>query len=163
MASVPTNLLSIRNLIWFAAWGVSLFGILRVHFIEGQWDHALCGAWGCGPPLAALISYHGFWLLFLLPLTVLLSGQLLPANSRRIGIVVFTMATAAIIVVVVADAISSSQHATDQSYLIQRGLFRMATYVDFPLIQLGIAGLILWYFGIRKNSMTDSAATPDPL
>ena len=163
MATVPSKLLSFRNLIWFAAWGVSLFGVLRIHFLEDRWGHALCGAWGCGPPLSALVGYHGFWLLFILPMAVLLSRQLPPATSRRIGVVVSAIAIAAITLLVVVDAINFWQYPTGRNYIFQRCLFRLATYVDFPLIPMGLTGLVLWCAGTRKVRQTDSAPAADPL
>ena len=163
MATVPSKLLSLRNLIWFAAWGVSLFGVLRIRFLEDRWDHALCGVWGCGPPLSALVSYHGFWLLFILPMAVLYSRHLPPASSRRIGIVVFTISVFAIILLVVVDAIIFWQDSTGPDYIFQRCLFRLATYVGFPLIPMSLAGLVFWFAGARKVRQVDSAPATDPL
>jgi len=163
MASVPSKLLSLRNLVWFTAWGISLFGVLQIQILENRWGHSICGAWGCGPPLAALVAYHGFWFLLILPLAVLLSYQLHPANSRRVGLVVFAIATAAIALVVVVDAINFWQYPTGRNYLVQRCLFRLATYVEFPLIQLALAGLVLWLYGARKVCQSDSAPAADPL
>lgn len=163
MATVPSRLLSLHNLIWVVAWGVSLFGVLRIHLLEARLGHAICGPWGCGPPLAGLISYHGFCLLFVLPLAVLFSQHLSPANARRIGVVVTTIAVAAITLLVVVDAVNYLQHPTGQKYVLQRCLFRLATYADFPLIPMGLAGLVLWRVGARKVHQTDSAPVVDPL
>ncbi len=163
MATVPSKLLSLRNLIWFAAWGVSLSGVLRIHFLEDRWGHAICGAWGCGPPLSALVSYHGFWLLFILPMAVLYSRQLPPAASRRIGIVVSAISIGAILLLVVVDAVSFWQYSTGRDYIFQRGLFRLATYVGFPLIPMSLAGLVFWFVAARKVRQVDSAPATDPL
>ncbi len=163
MATDRSKLLSLRDLTWFVAWGVSLFGVLRIHFLEDRWGHVLCGAWGCGPPLSALVCYHGFWLLFILPMAVLLSRHLPPATARRIGVVVSAIAIAAITLLVVVDAISFWQYPTGRNYIFQRCLFRLATYVDFPLIPMSLAGLVLWSAGARKVRQTDSAPAADPL
>ncbi len=77
--------------------------------------------------------------------------------------VVSAITIAVIILLVVVDAVSFWQYSTGRDYIIQRCLFRLATYVGFPLIPMSLAGMVLWFAGARKVRQVDSAPATDPL
>jgi len=135
-----SRLLSWRNLLLLTAWVLAAFGTLQVHRLEDVLGHAICGPWGCGPPVSALVGYHGFWLLLLLPLGWLMKSRLTGARAQQLGTWLCVAAVAGIIALLVAEGWNN--RAAHQ-YLLQWCFFRIATFVDFPLMQLGLLGLWL--------------------
>ena len=82
----PASLFSVRTGLLFGAWVFALLGTLQVHRWEGLLGgHAICGPWGCGPFLSALIGYHGFWLILLLLPAWLLAAGFLAAGFLATG------------------------------------------------------------------------------
>ena len=51
------------------------FGLMFVGLQIQQLDlgHWLCGQWGCGPPVAAVLGMHVFWLAVILPPSIMAS------------------------------------------------------------------------------------------
>ncbi len=142
-------------------WVASLYGVLQIHRATGLLGHAICGPWGCGPTVEALVSYHGFWFVLLLPPSFLLGKTILHhplgrLRLRRWGLTLAAASLLSLLGIVIADAANwlSSAHATD--YLIQRSFFRIATLVDVPLLPLICVGLIwIWQsrLGISASGM----------
>ena len=155
MADQPssTKLLTPRNLGWFSVWVAALYGTLQIHFASGWLNHSICGPWGCGPPVEALVSYHGFWFVLLLPLAVIAGHALPPWQLFRWATVLMIAAVAAVVALVGVDAVRwlSLVHGdAAYRYLVQRCFFRLATYVDFPLVQLAVAGAYGRWQGRRR-------------
>lgn len=141
--SNPARLISLRNLLLLAAWVMALFGSLQTHQWEDLFGHAICGPWGCGPPVAALIGYHGFWLLVLLLPAWLFKQQVASDTTQRIGLGLIFVAAIGIVLLLAFDGWQNWQHERMRPYLVQRLLFRLATFVDFPLVQLALIGVWL--------------------
>ena len=57
-----------KTMLMLLLWEAGLYAVLNVRQVESLNVHAICGTWGCGPPLSALISWHGFWLLLVAPI-----------------------------------------------------------------------------------------------
>ena len=72
----------IRATAGILTWGILLWGSLLVVKLPGDWGHALCGPWGCGPSMQALIGCHLAWFVLLAPPVVLLARR---AGARRAG------------------------------------------------------------------------------
>lgn len=134
-----------REIGWMALWGAALYGTLQIARITGPWDHAICGAWGCGPPLSALVACHGFW-------AVLIGGTVTAVmryGSAPVLAVAGRLLMAGGMVGLVALALwegTSGLTAPDQSwwpYALQRYLFVLATSVDMPLLQIIAAGAMM--------------------
>lgn len=135
-----TSLLSVRNLLWLVAWMLALFGVLQVHQLEGMFGHAICGPWGCGSPVSALIGYHAFWCLLIWPGVLILGSRWCRNTRRHLGSGLMLVSVAGIASLLLLDGLNNS---AAERYLLRWCLFRVATFVDFPLVQLGIAGLWL--------------------
>ena len=142
--------MTIRNLLLLGAWVAVLFGVLQVHHFESLFGHAICGPWGCGPPVSALIGYHGFWLLLMLLPAWWLKQQLSSATLRRLGTGLLLMAAVGIVLLLAIDGWQTWQREAMRSYIVQRCFFRLATFVDFPLVQLGLIGL--WLRNSRQTN-----------
>ena len=153
-------LVSTRNLLLLIAWGLAMFGTLQVHHWHDLLGYSVCGPWGCGPPTTALIGYHGFWLIVLLLPAWLMKQRLGAPNLRRIGVALMVISLASIVALLASDCWRNWQHETMRGYMWQRCLFRLATYVEFPLAQLGLIG---WWLKtpMRKPKQTDEAVASD--
>ena len=142
--------MTIRNLLLLVVWAASLFGVLQVHHFESLFGHAICGPWGCGPPVSALIGYHGFWLLLMLLPAWWLKHYLSGATLRRLGTGLLLVAVIGIVLLLAIDSWQTWQREAMRPYVVQRGFFRLATFVDFPLVQLGLIGL--WLRNSRQTN-----------
>jgi len=136
--------------LWLAVWVAAMYGSLQLHHIEASFGHAICGPWGCGPPTMALVGYHAFWLLLIVPPAMVASFYLPADRAIRIGSILAILGLGALAWVVIADGINFWQTARGSKYLLQRILFRVATFVDFPLGPLGLAGLAMRWLGLRR-------------
>jgi len=120
-----------------------MFAVLQVHQLEDLFGHSICGPWGCGPPISALIGYHGFWLLLMVLPAWWLKQQLASATLQRLGTSLLLVAMVGIVLLLVIDGWQTWQRTAMRPYLVQRSMFRLATFIDFPLVQLGLIGLWL--------------------
>jgi hypothetical protein len=125
------------------AWGAAVWSVLQIHQWEGDFGHSICGPWGCGPPLQSLIACHGFWMVLLTPPIVVISGRLGKESLGLIGIILTLVGVLGMIGLEIWDLnrwwpmISEKE----QKYLLERFLFSLAFQVDFPIVQLTLAGL----------------------
>jgi hypothetical protein len=78
-----------RSLIWLSAWltgwGLTLAGTLSIASLPGDWGNSICGAWGCGPPLQALVACHASWVVVLIPAGMSIRRFFVFGTQRRIA------------------------------------------------------------------------------
>ena len=145
--SIPTESsrrLSLRYLLPpLAVWIVAMFGTLQIHQFEGILGHAICGPWGCGPPVAALLGYHGFWWVLLLLPAWVMKHRFTGMTLRRLGNSLCLLAVVGIVVLLTGEGWQFWQREANRQFFGQWCLFRLATFVDFPFVQLGAMGLWL--------------------
>jgi peroxiredoxin len=149
---------SIIGLSWrLGLWGLATWFVLRLHDAPIAQQHSICGPWGCGPTIPALLSAHGFWLIALVPLAYWARSTL--AGSMRIvlGRILLGLSTGGIVSFLIWELAHwpLTEHAGLGKYTVQRCVFAMATLVEVPLIQGVIAGLILT--GTTRRSALDRA------
>lgn len=150
------------GLFWkIVAWGGGMFAVLQVGRLPLDDGHAVCGAWGCGPPLQALVAWHGFWTL-LLAGPMMIGGRHLDRRTQvRAALVVGGLGLLGVLGFVAWDClvwyprVSSFQ----QQFLLQRCLFSIATSVDLPVIALTLAGFGLWLWLIATRPTPRAATT----
>ncbi len=130
-------MLSLRNALLFGSWVLALGGALHIHELEGTLGHAICGPWGCGPPVAALIGYHAFWCLLVLPAALILSVLWCPRACRHLGVGLLIVGIVGTVALLLIDGFNNS---AAENYPLRWSLFRIVTFVDFPLVQLALAG-----------------------
>lgn len=156
---------------WLAAlvaWGLALTATLSVANWRGDWGHGVCGPWGCGPPLQALVACHSAWIVVLLPPTLLLRGRLSPGVRWKTGWIVFALGMAGIIGLGLSESFSwlSQADESQRQYLPQRIGFVLVTLVDVPLMQLVVVGVALMVRGRHRpatdHSRLTSSASPEP-
>lgn len=153
------------SIFWrIVAWGIGLFAILQVGRLPIDDGHLVCGAWGCGPPLQALVAWHGFWILLLAgPLTI--GGRYLDRPTQtRAALLVGGIGLLGILGIVAWDLVAwyPSVSEFQQQFLLQRCLFSVATTVDLPVIALAVAGFghWLWLIATRPSASEGTEAVP---
>ena len=140
-----------------------MYGTLQLHHFEASFGHAICGPWGCGPPVMALVVYHAFWFLLIVRPAVAVSCLLPAETAIRIGTLLGIAGLGALALLVVADSVRFWRTAQGSEYLLQRGLFRLVTFVEFPLGPLGLAGIAIRQLGQRRIRPALSTPAKDTL
>lgn len=128
-----------------AAWAAALYGVLLIGRLPGQWGHAICGPWGCGPTLQALVACHGFWLVLMSPAVVAAARCCQPLTLWRVGIALVAVGIAGLAGMGIWEAANWLPQVADgrSSYLVQRYLFSLATLVEVPIVEATLAGVVL--------------------
>jgi len=163
MSTLVSKSETVRKPLWLAIWVAAMYGSLQLFHVEVSFGHSICGPWGCGPTVTALLGYHTFWLLLIVPPAMVASSFLSAERAIRIGKFCAIAGFTALAWVVIADVVSFWQSAHRSEYLLQRGLFRIATFVDFPLVQIGLAGLAVRQMGLRRIRTEHSSTSEDTL
>lgn len=143
------------------AWTAALFGVLSLQYLPDRFfgEHTVCGSWGCGAPLPALLACHGFWLVLVAPATVYAARRLAPISVWRLGAGLVALAGIGFVAIAVWQGATWWQ-SVDPSlhrYAVQRYLFVLATLTDVPILETLVAGVTLWWAGIWR---IDSAIPP---
>ena len=138
---------SMRLAIGAVAWGGLLWAVLQGAHLHTPWDHVLCGPWGCGPPLPAVVSCHLAWFIVLAPIALVVRKQFPRQWVQATGLAGTLIVFAALVGLVSREAFSWWQHAPSvyRPYVVQRCLLEITTWTDIPLIELGIVSLIWWW------------------
>lgn len=132
-------------------WCGCLYSVLRVTEIPGNWGHWICGPWGCGPRLQALVACHGFWLVLLVPAAMILNEALPSRQLRLIGTLVAGLGAAGILLVALIQGCTWLPVTPRPYYFGQRVLFSVATTVEFPMVQFVCIGLLLRYLAKSRD------------
>lgn len=148
-----TSLLSLRNLLLFGSWSLALIGSLQIHQLGGRLGHAVCGPWGCGPPVAALIGYHTFWCLLIFPAALILRVRWCPRACRHLGVGLLIVGIVGTVALLLIDGFNN---AAAETYPLRWSMFRIVTFVDFPLLQLALTGVWLRFGGSRMTNCVEA-------
>ena len=130
-----------------AAWGAAIYGALSIADAPGDWGHGICGPWGCGPPLQALVACHTAWVVVLTPPVVWLARSPSAANVRGwTGAAMAVLGLTAIAMIAVREYFgwASQLDDWDAMLFLQRCAFCVAIAVDAPALQFVLAGAALW-------------------
>ena len=147
MLSSFANSSTIRIVLWLLVWGLALGACLSIANLPGNWGHWICGPWGCGPPLQALLACHLTWLTLLLPPAVVVrrSDTIATRWLRLGGLLLIVAATVAVASVIARERLDWWETAseTHRDYLWQRCAFVVATTIDLPIVQGTLTGSYL--------------------
>ena len=148
----------LARLLLVAAWIGAVWGSLQIHRFDLNLQHGVCGPWGCGPPVEALIGYHGFWFLLFLPVAAGVGLYLPSTVNRKVGLSLLTFGLLTICLRVGLDVGSYVSHS-GTSHAVQRGFFTLVTTVDLPMIPTVLAGVLLAFFFGRDSKETSQEQT----
>ncbi len=156
---------AIIGLSWkLGLWGLATWSVLRLHDAPIAQTHTICGPWGCGPTISALLAAHGFWLLVAIPGAFWVGMRLRSGRAVALGWVCLGLGGAGIVAVGlggVMDRPKAASRLQARSFLTERVLFALATTVQVPLFPTAIAGLILLGAGRRRSRLRPSVG-PGP-
>ncbi len=141
-----------------ALWGGGLYGALRITELPGNWGHGICGPWGCGPRLQALVACHLFWLVLLIPAGVVVGQALEVSHVRLAGTLLVGMGALAVIAVAVYEGVTWLPATPHPEYYGQRILFTIAMLVDVPIAQTLLLGLFF-----RRRATVRERRSEEPI
>jgi hypothetical protein len=159
MTNRPVLLAAVSS-VWLAA----LYGFLSLHRISDDWGHDICGPWGCGPPLQALIGWHGFCLVAAtLPVTFAVTRW----PKRRqwwTGLTLTSIGLIGVLAIFGVQSVTAYQAVShgQPAYLIQRWLFSLATFTSVPLVPMMLAGIVLMISAKKRTPAEGTSNTVLP-
>lgn len=159
---------TVTRLAALLGWGLALKGTLSIAQLPGHWGHSVCGVWGCGPPLQAIVASHGSWLVLLLP-PVLIALQRFSGRTLRISaMTALVLALVGLLGVAVHEYLTwyAGASAWQRTFFGRRVWFVVLTTVEVPLMQvLGLSVLVLimtprrHQFRLRNSTQAAAVAT----
>jgi len=149
--SVSTKRISIGLITWAAF----MVGALSIAAWPSHLGHGICGPWGCGPPLQALIACHLAWFVALIPPPRLLTSSMRMSGRFLIasGIVLVILASSGFLALLAHQYLVWWPQATEwqHPYFWQRYVFTIVTSIDVPLIQVMLIGVALTCVGFNRS------------
>lgn len=153
-----------RTIVWLlasGAWAAGLWGALQLQRLPTSvlGEHVLCGPWGCGPPVPALLACHGFWMVLLGPPAVLAALRLPSRWVGLLGMLLVLIGAAGLLGVAAYEAATWFRGASEwqRQYAAQRYFYALVMLVDFPILEVLIVGSGLWW---AYRAKAGRAATP---
>jgi len=139
-------------------WAAALFGVLQIGAESEFASHAhgsfdICGPWGCGPPVQAIIGWQGFWFVLIAPSAGLLSWFYSANRVRQIGVALLGTGVLAMVGICIYQAVTwlPTINEGQPTYFIQRCLFTIVTATDLPTIPVTLSGLLILSFAAIKR------------
>ena len=133
-------------------WLLGLWGSLRIHELDLHLGHSICGPWGCGPPVEALLGYHAFWLVLIVPVAIALGAYFSQPSRRKLGLAFLAVGLVTIAFVAGGDTFRYWKSSGSAQYLTQRFFFAMVTKIDVPMLQVFTVGALMTWFCRSKPS-----------
>lgn len=139
------SLSSLRIIAGIVVWGFVFLATLSIGHVRADWGHGVCGPWGCGPPLQALMACHLSWLVVLLPLAALIQTQITERYTRLLGTMLITFGLVCIMGIIAYELFTWWPSATEfhRRYLWQRLGFAIVTQIDLPVIESIFTGCLV--------------------
>ena len=146
-AGEQTNMRFVELTVLPIIWGAVPLAVLSVHDSNALNQHTVCGVWGCGPPLNALVAVHVGWIAALWPPLFYLPWRLKTTDetNKWLAIALITAGIAGIAGIVLWQWFVWLPRASEfaAEHIWQRCAFSVATAGDWPLAQLLAGGLVL--------------------
>lgn len=157
----------VRLIAFFIVWGTGLFGVLQLRRLGEAVGgaHGICGPWGCGPPVSALLAWHGFWLVLLAGPACIALWSWPVRWTRRVGGLLLGCGLVCAGGVVVWEAVTwlPRLYPGEPTYFAQRCLFSLMTLVDLPILPAALVGLLLVSGSrVRASGAAGSSLSPTP-
>jgi len=136
-------------------WWAALMGVLQLTHLPGDWGHAICGPWGCGPRLQSLVACHAFWFVVVIPLAGVPLRFWTPRALKCLGLGLMALGLWGFVGVGIWQFLSE----WPAEYVVQRYLFLLATLVEFPIVPVTLAGAWCWTVGARRARLQSTSET----
>ena len=137
---------TIKYSLTLTVWGLALTATLSIANWPGDWGHSVCGIWGCGPPLQALVACHASWLVVLVPLATWMLRMLSVHWVKRVSLIGLALVTMCGLAIAGHEYLTWYVPASEfqRSYFLRRVGFVILTTVELPLFEIaGIAAVLL--------------------
>ena len=126
-------------------WSALIFGSLQIAELPLRHVHSFCGPWGCAAEPNVLLSVHAFWAALLVPLGILFIWAFNMARITTIWKVALATSLMTLAGFVAFDTFNYLYFFDGEAqFVLKRGLFRLVTAIDFPIVQLSIATGLNW-------------------
>lgn len=127
-------------------WGLGLSATLSIANRQGDWGHSVCGVWGCGPPLQALVACHVSWLVVLSPIMAGIRGYASAQTARRVAASGIIVALLGALGFVLYEYWTWYVPASEwlRSFFWRRVGFVILTTVEVPLLEFAGLSAILF-------------------
>ena len=135
----PKRLLTLAGVV--ALWAGAVYGSTRLHQLDWELGHGICGPWGCAAAPQALVGYHAFWLTLLAPSVLLVCRVAGFPAGRRIALTAASVGLLGLVGLGAYGSIQWLQDGGDANYVAHRALFVCATTPDAPFLPLIVGGL----------------------
>jgi hypothetical protein len=118
------------------------------------------------PPLQALLALHGLWTLALLPVVVWAVRMWPPLLLRVVGYGATALGLTGLAILIGYELLTWYPFVTpeQQEYFPRRILYVLVTNTDLPVVQVFLAGIVLWFAAWRRwncaVSRTDTENRP---
>lgn len=126
-------------------------------------DHSICGPWGCGPSTDALMAVHLAWVAAIWPPLLFLPWRLGWRREAisRLGALLAIGGLAGVSAIFMWQWVVWRPNASEliRPYTWQRCGFVLAGAVDWPIIQVLVAGLALWVHAVPRRMKSSSQET----
>lgn len=137
--------LTLKWILALLLWGGAIIGSLQIAHIRGDWGINICGMWGCGAPVQALVACHLTWSLVLAPLSW---GIQLWRKVSPVWMAGLTSLFSAGLVLAFCQREYAewwnALGANSESIYWQRVGFVIATTVEIPTIGMLVVSLAWW-------------------
>ena len=147
------SLSSFRIIAGIVVWGLVFLATLSIGQVRADWGHGICGPWGCGPPLPALLACHLSWMVVMLPLAALIRTRIGERATRLLGSMLMTFGLIGIVGIIAYEFFTWWPSATEfhRRYLWQRLGFSIVTQIDLPVIESIFIGCFLYIQGENRR------------
>ena len=141
------SLSGLRIIAGIVVWGLVFLATLSIGQVKADWGHSICGPWGCGPPLLALVACHLSWLVVLLTLAALIQNRIGERTTRLLGSLLVSFGLIGIVGMIAYEFFTWWPSATEfhRRYLWQRLGFSIVTQIDLPVIESIFTGCFLYF------------------
>ena len=144
-------------------WGVAAYSVLSFKDVRSSWDYAVCGVWGCSPPLAAVAACQAIWGLVLFPLAWWVSRKFSLRVQRLTALTALAVSLVAVLVIVVYEYFHWFLFVAEKNriYFGRRLALATLTQVDFPVVMLFLASLMLLAFSWMSSRRSEQEKFTD--
>ena len=128
---------SLKMIAGIVGWGIVFLATLSIGQVQANWGHGICGPWGCGPPLQALVACHLSWFVVLVPLATIIQNKIPDTVAQLLGSMLIAFGLLGIVGMIAYELFTWWPSATEiqRRYLWQRLGFSIVTQIDLPVIE----------------------------